>query len=90
MFEYGLCTENYNPDLLFAFQGVVDGTEKHYDFKYHCHDFLELSIVTSGKLEYYIDGNEYILKKRRSINYLIQDCIIWKHQMKDRNILNYI
>lgn len=29
MFEYGLCTENYNPELLFAFQGVVDGTKKN-------------------------------------------------------------
>ena len=63
MFEYSLCTENYNPDLLFAFQGVVDATKKSYDFKYHCHDFLELSIVTSGKVEYYVDGNEYILNK---------------------------
>ncbi|MBS4957225.1 MAG: AraC family transcriptional regulator [Clostridium sp.] len=63
MFEYGLCTENYNPELLFAFQGVVDTAKKEYDFKYHCHDFLELSIVTSGKVEYYIDGNEYILNK---------------------------
>ena len=63
MFEYGLNTENYNPELLFAFQGIVDATKKNYVCKYHCHDFLELSIVTSGKVEYYIDGNEYILNK---------------------------
>ena len=62
MFEYGLCTENYNPELLFAFQGVVDATGRdNMEFKYHCHDFLELSIVTSGKVEYYIDGNEYTI-----------------------------
>ena len=52
MFEYGLNTENYNPELLFAFQGIVDATKKNYVCKYHCHDFLELSIVTSGKVEY--------------------------------------
>ena len=63
MFEWGLCTENYNPEVLFAFQGVVDGSKKKCDFKYHCHDFLELSIVTSGKVEYYIDGNDYVINK---------------------------
>lgn len=63
MFEWGICTENYNPEVLFAFQAEVDSNKKNYDFKYHCHDFLELSIVTSGKVEYYIDGNDYILNK---------------------------
>ena len=48
MFEWGRGTEEYNPEVLFAFQASLNGSDNHWEFKYHCHDFLELSIVTSG------------------------------------------
>ena len=63
MFEWGRGTEEYNPEVLFAFQASLNGSDNHWEFKYHCHDFLELSIVTSGVADYCIDGNNYTIKK---------------------------
>lgn len=63
MFEWGRGTGEYNPEVLFAFQASFDGSDHQWEFKYHCHDFLELSIVTSGSANYCIDGNDYVIKK---------------------------
>lgn len=63
MFQWGECTENFNPQVLFAFYASLDGSTNTYEFKYHCHDFVELSIVTAGQVPYHIEGKDYILKK---------------------------
>ena len=54
-------TECYNPEILFVFEGKINGVKEK--FKYHCHDFIELSIIIDGVADYYVEGSEYTLRK---------------------------
>jgi len=52
MSNVGVAIENFNPEILYAFNCY------HKDFlnsKYHCHDFIEFSYVVSGSVNYRID-----------------------------------
>ncbi len=63
MAEWKSCIEEYNPQVLYVFEGRIQGIEKEEKYKYHCHDFVEISIITEGIADYYIEGNNYTLRK---------------------------
>ncbi|MGL4735868.1 MAG: AraC family transcriptional regulator [Cellulosilyticaceae bacterium] len=54
--------DTFNPHILFIIHGITD-KEHLYTCSYHSHEFLELSIVTSGEIDYLIDGQHYHLTK---------------------------
>lgn len=56
----GITSENYNPQVLYFFKSVHKDKLKT---KYHCHDFIELSIVLKGTIKYKIDDNFYTIQK---------------------------
>ena len=63
MAEWESYIEEYNPQILFVFEGKIYGIENEDKYKYHCHDFVEISIITEGIADYYIEGNNYTLRK---------------------------
>ena len=56
--EYDLTYDDLNPAFLFICNLKRTETEENY----HCHEHLEISVVTKGYGTYYIDGKEYPLK----------------------------
>ena len=83
MAEWESSIEEYNPEVLFVFEGKIHGVEKEY--KYHCHDFVEISIVTEGIADYYIEGNNYTLRKGQV---LISNPGTYHKVIADRDISN--
>ncbi|KLE15838.1 AraC family transcriptional regulator [Clostridium sp. C8] len=56
--------DSYNPQILFVIDGYCSPDIPVPETNYHCHeDFIELSFVTSGSVDYLIEGEEYTLKK---------------------------
>ncbi|WP_066891551.1 AraC family transcriptional regulator [Clostridium nigeriense] len=56
--------DSYNPQILFVIDGYCSPEIPVPETTYHCHDdFIELSFVTSGSVDYLIEGDEYTLKK---------------------------
>lgn len=56
--------DSYNPQILFVIDGYCSPDIPVPETNYHCHeDFIELSFVTSGSVDYLIEGKEYTLKK---------------------------
>lgn len=56
------CIDSFNPHVLFIIHAVTN-KDSIYPTTYHEHDFVELSIVTSGQINYNIEGENYVLKK---------------------------
>ncbi len=56
MYKLGLCPENFNPQILYVFKSINTVAT---NTKYHCHDFLELSYILSGKGSYSINDKLY-------------------------------
>ncbi len=56
----GIGSENYNPQVLYFFKAEHKGKLKT---RYHCHDFIELSIVIKGNILYKINDNFCNIKK---------------------------
>lgn len=56
------CIDSFNPHVLFIIQGITN-KDNIYPTSYHAHDFVELSIVTSGQIHYNIEGTEQLLQK---------------------------
>ncbi|MEG0152302.1 MAG: AraC family transcriptional regulator [Cellulosilyticaceae bacterium] len=54
--------DDYNPHILFVTH-CISSKETKNKTCYHCHDFVELSIVTSGQISYLIEGKSYLLKE---------------------------
>lgn len=56
--------DSYNPQILFIIDGLCSPEMSVPETSYHCHeDFIELSFVTSGSVDYLIEGEKYTLKK---------------------------
>ncbi|MGY5238177.1 AraC family ligand binding domain-containing protein [Clostridium tertium] len=54
----------YNPQILFVIDGSCFPENPTPETNYHCHeDFIELSFITSGSVDYLIEGEKYTLKK---------------------------
>lgn len=66
MHEYN-CTDKYNLQALFVIDAQVDGSKYVHKTEYHCHDFTELSIITSGTVNYLIENENYTLYKGQVI-----------------------
>lgn len=56
--QYDLTYDDLNPTFLFTCN--LKRTED--ETNYHCHEFIELSIITKGHGTYFIDGQEYLVK----------------------------
>ena len=52
----------YNPHILFVINEVIT-KDSNFHTRYHTHDFLELSIVTSGHIPYHIEGTVYLIEE---------------------------
>ena len=52
----------FNPQVLFITHNFI-GKDDLPKIQYHCHSFVEFTIVTSGTINYNIDGNKYSLKE---------------------------
>lgn len=63
MLNWSNYADDYNPQILFICHGKLDATKNNYNLEYHYHDFIELSIITSGEVDYIIDGKNYLFKK---------------------------
>lgn len=59
MGSIGLCAENFNPQVLYIFESI---SKDNANTKYHCHDYLELSYVLSGKGIYKVNDKTYKVK----------------------------
>jgi YesN/AraC family two-component response regulator len=56
--------DNYNPQILFVIDGISSPEIPVPETNYHCHeDFIELSFIISGSVDYLIDMENYTLKK---------------------------
>lgn len=55
--QYDLTYDDLNPTFLFT----CNLRRKETETNYHCHEFIEVSIITEGSGTYYIDGAEYPL-----------------------------
>lgn len=56
--------DSYNPQILFVVDAYHSSEILIPETNYHCHDdFIELSFVTSGSVDYLIENNNYTLRK---------------------------
>lgn len=55
----GINAEDFNPQILYIFKA---DNKNGYAGKYHCHDFLELSYLISGSVNYTLEDNTHQLK----------------------------
>ncbi|MEG1004418.1 AraC family transcriptional regulator [Clostridium sp.] len=56
--------DDYNPQILFVIDGKCSFDREVPKTEYHCHDdFVELSFITSGSVDYLIEGKKFTLKK---------------------------
>ncbi|MDV4150734.1 AraC family transcriptional regulator [Clostridium sp. AL.422] len=56
--------DNYNPQILFVIDANCSPETDIPETNYHCHnDFIELSFIISGSVDYLIEGEKYTLKK---------------------------
>ncbi|MBE6053976.1 MAG: helix-turn-helix domain-containing protein [Clostridium sartagoforme] len=55
--------DNYNPQILFVIDANSSPETCIPETNYHCHDFIELSFIVSGSVDYLIEGENYTLKK---------------------------
>lgn len=55
-----ICSECYNPTILYAFVGSVNSNSH---LTYHSHDFTEIKIVLSGSFTYIINDKSYEINK---------------------------
>lgn len=55
----GVCPENFSPQILYIIEVI---NKDKINSKYHCHDFLELSYVISGKGRYKINNEHFEVK----------------------------
>ena len=53
---------SFNPKVLFILHCILNKDDIPPTY-YHSHDFVEFSIVTSGQIQYNIEGSHYTLKK---------------------------
>lgn len=58
MCDFGISAECYNPQVLYIFNTVCKGIT---ETRYHCHDFIELSILTEGQVLYKFDEESRIV-----------------------------
>ena len=54
--------DSFNPKILFIIHSIVEKDDLPIT-NYHAHDFVEFSIVTSGAINYNIEGADYRLQK---------------------------
>ena len=59
MAEIGINTDSFNPQILYVIETHNKG---HLETSYHCHDFLELSYIISGKGTYKISDKYFKVK----------------------------
>ena len=75
--------DNYNPQILFVIDGCCSPEIPVPETHYHCHnDFIELSFITSGSVDYLIEGEKYTLKKGQV---LISNPGIYHKELFDSN-----
>lgn len=55
--------DNYNPQILFVVDANCSPETYLPETNYHCHDFIELSFIRSGSVDYCVEGENYTLKK---------------------------
>ena len=56
--------DSYNPQILFVIDGYCAPEIPVPETHYHCHeDFIELSFIISGSVDYLIERENYTLKK---------------------------
>lgn len=56
MFNIEESLSDFNPNILYIFNSKYDGTSPVTKTNYHNHDFLEISIITSGYSNYIIEN----------------------------------
>lgn len=54
--------DSFNPNILFILHSVINKGDVPMTH-YHAHDFVEFSIITSGEIDYCIEGSHYLLEK---------------------------
>jgi YesN/AraC family two-component response regulator len=75
--------DNYNPQILFVIDGCCSPEIPIPETNYHCHDdFIELSFIISGSVDYLIEGEKYTLKKGQV---LISNPGIYHKELFDSN-----
>jgi len=57
----GVAIENFNPEILYAFNC---SNKDFLNGKYHCHDFIEFSYVVSGSVNYRIDDKFHKINEK--------------------------
>ena len=61
MCTVGVAIENFNPEILYAFNC---SNKDFLNGKYHCHDFIEFSYVVSGSVNYRIDDKFHKINEK--------------------------
>ncbi len=75
--------DSYNPQILFVIDGYCSPEIPVPETNYHCHeDFIELSFITSGSVDYLIENEKYTLKKGQV---LISNPGIYHKELFDSN-----
>lgn len=76
--------DSYNPQILFIIDGLCSPEMSVPETSYHCHeDFIELSFVTSGSVDYLIEGEKYTLKKGQVV---VSNPGVYHKELFDSNI----
>ncbi len=55
--------DNYNPQILFVIEANCSPETYFPETYYHCHDYIELSFIMSGSVDYCVENENYTLKK---------------------------
>lgn len=58
MCDVGISADCYNPQVLYLFHTVCRGETKT---RYHCHDYIEMSIVTEGQVLYKLEDETKLI-----------------------------